>query len=438
MASASRSIPLRRAALRVVEELRAAGHIACFAGGCVRDELLDLEPTDYDVATDATPPRVEALFSRTQSVGASFGVVLVRIGGVSIEVATFRADGPYSDSRRPDAIRFSDPCSDAHRRDFTINALFLDPYGEGEPGDGSGDGASPIASGGAATIRKIPGGRVIDFVGGLDDLAKRVVRAVGDPDRRLAEDHLRALRAVRLVARLGFELDRDTGEAIRRHARELRGVSRERIGDEIRKMLLHPSRVVAAWTLQTLGLDEPVLGQPTRASAPTRLGRLPDEALYALCLAAWALDRGCVIESTQIKPLVLDWRRGLCLSNDERSQLGAILAGHAVLDRSWWSLGAAAQKRAAAAAWFEDALRLIAAENSEGFVRISRRVSELRATASGLKPNPVVSGDDLIRAGLKPGPDFRQLLDRVYDAQLEDRITTRAEGLELARELAGD
>src|SRR5690606_2867641 len=181
----------------IASTLRSHGHIAYFAGGCVRDALLGHPPTDYDIATDATPDRVQSLFDRTAAVGAHFGVVLVKRRGVTVEVATFRSEGPYSDQRRPDSVTFSDPESDAQRRDFTINALFLDPLAGGHQSDG---------------------GQVIDFVGGQRDLQQKVVRAVGDPDQRLAEDHLRALRAVRFAARLGFRLDEPTAEAIRRHA----------------------------------------------------------------------------------------------------------------------------------------------------------------------------------------------------------------------------
>src|SRR5690606_2366392 len=171
----------------IASTLRSHGHIAYFAGGCVRDALLGHPPTDYDIATDATPDRVQSLFDRTAAVGAHFGVVLVKRRGVTVEVATFRSEGPYSDQRRPDSVTFSDPESDARRRDFTINALFLDP---------------------------LAGDKVIDFVGGRQDLKAGVVRAVGDPEARLAEDHLRALRAVRFTARLGFRLDQATAKAI--------------------------------------------------------------------------------------------------------------------------------------------------------------------------------------------------------------------------------
>ncbi|MEK6703872.1 MAG: CCA tRNA nucleotidyltransferase, partial [Planctomycetota bacterium] len=250
--------PDRHAAVVVVRALQEAGHVAYFAGGCVRDELLGLTPSDYDVATDATPDRIASLFRRTAAVGASFGVMLVKEGQSVIEVATFRADGTYLDNRRPDSVRFSTPQDDARRRDFTVNALFLDPL----------------------DTQSGPGGRVIDHVGGLGDLARRVIRAVGDPDQRLGEDHLRALRAVRLSAKLGFSISPETAEAIARHTGELSGVSRERIGDEVRLMLGHPTRSIAIDLLQGLGLDAAVLGAPAGPSGrlTLRLAKLGPSA----------------------------------------------------------------------------------------------------------------------------------------------------------------
>jgi poly(A) polymerase len=217
--SGSGSSSARRAGEAIIRTLVQAGHAAYFAGGCVRDELLGLTPTDYDVATDATPDRISALFPRTSEVGAAFGVVLVKSGREVTEVATFRSEGAYSDRRRPDSVTFSNPAEDAKRRDYTVNALFLDPHAGGA---GSVEGAVVTSHGSH--------GRVIDFVGGLLDLERRVLRAVGDPDQRLAEDHLRALRAARLAAKLGFQIDPGTAQAIRQHASQLQGVSRERIG----------------------------------------------------------------------------------------------------------------------------------------------------------------------------------------------------------------
>ncbi|MCC6229558.1 MAG: CCA tRNA nucleotidyltransferase [Phycisphaerales bacterium] len=407
--------PGRRAAAEIIATLRNAGHIAYLAGGCVRDELLGRVPQDYDVATDATPPVLTKLFRKTSEVGASFGVVLVKVHGVVTEVATFRADGTYTDKRRPDEVRFSTPEDDAARRDFTVNALFLDP----------------------ADTSAGPHGRIIDFVGGLADLEKRVLRAVGDPEARLAEDHLRALRAVRLSAKLGFEIDGATRAAITRHARDLAGVSRERIGDEVRAMMSHPSRTGAVTTLDELELDAPVLREPHQTSPPRTLARLRPEASFGACLSAWALDRGLDVGTTDAHLLVSRWRIALCLSNDERTSLSNILQTIPTIERAWTDLGTAARKRLASASVFSDALDLVSVRNSGHADRVLDDVEVLRATTSGLSPRPLISGDDLIGLGLSPGPGFKVLLDALYDAQLEDRIASREAALALALELAG-
>lgn len=407
----------RVAALEIVGALRGAGHEAYFAGGCVRDELLGLQPEDFDVATSARPESVRELFRSVSEVGASFGVMLVRLRNTTTEVATFREEAGYSDSRRPDAVRFSTAEADARRRDFTINALFLDPLDTSER----------------------PQGRVIDFVKGVDDLSARLIRAVGRPEDRLAEDHLRALRAVRLASRLGFEIDPDTNAAIREHAFELRGVSRERIGDEMRKMLTHRSRAVAAARLQELGLDAPALDEPPTRPALTALHGLPHDAPFPGALAAWAIDRlqargqaDATHLQTQAPTVATRLRRALCLSNDETTALRATLEGVARLDGRWLSEGVASQKRAAASGWFRSALDIIAARSPAAIPPIRARLADLAASASGIAPAPLVTGDDLIAAGLVPGPMYKRTLDAVYDAQLEGLVSTREEALALA------
>jgi hypothetical protein len=405
----------RLAALGIVRQLHDQGHVAYFAGGCVRDELLGLEPTDYDVATDARPQRVTELFDRTAEVGASFGVVLVRTGGATIEVATFRADGPYTDSRRPDAVTFADPRSDAHRRDFTINALFLDP----------------LAAEDAPSIH----GHVIDYVGGMADVSARIVRAVGDPGARLREDHLRALRAVRLASRLGFEIEAETGAAIARDARALVGVSRERIGDEIRRMMAHRSRAVAIARLEQLGLDGPVLGNARGSDgALDTLEAMAPDAPVPTSLGAWAIDRGLALEPEAIGVLVNAWRSALCLSNEARDDMLGALTILARL-REWPSLGVASRKRIGASRGFDQALLLLKATDPGAHGVVERDLAELGASHGGLAPAPLLRGEDLIAHGLKPGPDFGRILDSVYDAQLEGRVVDRSEAMELARSL---
>src|SRR3954452_11273316 len=205
----------REDAEAVVRRLRDAGHVAYFAGGCVRDELLGLTPKDYDVATDAPPTRVRQLFNNTQAVGAAFGVILVRRGGSQIEVATFRAEGAYLDGRRPSEVTFTTAEQDAQRRDFTINGLFHDPIEH----------------------------KVIDYVGGQEDLRAKTLRAIGEPNHRFEEDHLRLLRAVRFAARFELTIDSVTADAIRRHAQHLQRITPERNAEELRLMLTSQTRI---------------------------------------------------------------------------------------------------------------------------------------------------------------------------------------------------
>lgn len=413
------------AALWIVRSLRDAGHIAYFAGGCVRDELLGLEPQDYDIATDATPTRIADLFPRSNQVGAAFGVMLVSRAGSIVEVATFRADGLYSDKRRPDTVTFSDPVADAQRRDFTVNALFMDPLSPG------GEVAPGIRASGA----------VIDHVGGAADLQARVLRAVGDPDKRLEEDHLRALRAARLAAKLGFTIDPGTAAAIRRHASQLAGVSRERVGQELQKMLAHPQRARATSLIVELGMDLPILGPAFGPVTPREiatgiLGSLPPGAAYTTALAAWALERGLPESAPAIAAAAASWRDSLCLSNDHKSLFEATLRDFAMLRGTWAGLGVAPQKRAAVAPGFGPALEILTARDPAAAQAVQARLRQLAQTPSGLAPAPLITGEDLIAAGLSPGPRFKSILARVYDAQLEDQARTPAEALALAKALA--
>jgi poly(A) polymerase len=446
----------RAAAIAILQTLRKAGHAAFLAGGCVRDELLGLAPTDYDIATDATPDRIRALFRRTNEVGAAFGVVLVTLGPseglpeqATVEVATFRSEGPYSDRRRPDSVSFSDPRADAARRDFTINALFLDPIPASLPPATEGlsrGGISGRAGIPPAFLQSTPSGLVIDFIGGLPDLSRRLIRAVGDPDARLAEDHLRALRAVRLAARLGFEIDLATAGAIHAHARHLAGVSRERIGEEVRKMFTDPGRARAVSLIHRLGLDHPVLTELPRPRAtgdppatppwlPPSLSAL-QEPDYPTALAAWALDRGLTPNPSTIPPVVSRYRAALCLSNDETDTLRDALIALAALETEWDSLPLPRQKRLAGGhPGFSRGLRLLQTRDPAKAQAVRHRLDQLAQTPSGLAPPPLLTGDHLVAAGFSPGPGFKALLDRVYDAQLEDRISTPAQALELARSL---
>lgn len=423
-------------AVRIVQTLRDRGFVAYLAGGCVRDLLLGLRPADYDVATSATPDEVLELFEDAHAVGKAFGVVLVRFGrgvlgelggrpspAASVEVATFRREGVYSDSRRPDRVEFCGPEDDAKRRDFTINALFLDPLDEG-----------PLER------------RVIDTVGGLDDLRAGVIRAVGDPASRLREDHLRALRAVRFAARLGFTIDQGTAQAITEQASNLRGVSEERIGDELRRMLGEnrpvPSRRQAIELLEGLGLADAILGVPRHSGwNPSKgpvLAHLESKTRFGAVLAAWIHDREGLAEMSSEKAtsvigdMAIPLRRALKLSNEESSAFRAAGEGLAILEPGWSEATIANRKRWASADWFEDSMILVAGRTPALHKEIGEDLAALIKDGIGLAPEPWVSGDDLIASGLSPGPVFRIRLELAYDAQLDGRARTRNEALQIA------
>ncbi len=229
---------MEKAARKVIARLRENGHIAYFAGGCVRDMVRGLTPKDYDVVTDARPEAVQTLFPRTFAVGAHFGVIIVLENGFQFEVATFRSDDAYIDGRHPSAVHFSSPEEDAQRRDFTINGMFYDPVAE----------------------------EVIDLVGGQADIAAKLVRAIGDPAKRFAEDRLRMLRAVRFAAVLDYQIDKQTWEALVANASSINQISAERIRDELVSIFHSPNRV-RGWDLLR---RRRVRTHPTDAAATSR------------------------------------------------------------------------------------------------------------------------------------------------------------------------
>jgi poly(A) polymerase len=410
-------------AIAVVRRLREAGHVAYFAGGCVRDELLGLRPGDYDVATDAPPQRVQELFRNAQAVGAAFGVILVRRGGSQVEVATFRADLAYRDGRRPEGIRFTTAEEDAKRRDFTINGLFLDPLT----------------------------GEVIDYVGGRADLEAKVLRAIGNPDERFAEDHLRLLRAVRFAARFDLSVDPATDDAIARHAPHLARISPERIAEELRLMLMPPTRA-RAWTMlrryaldavifRFLRLPDAPAHPDVAAGRPTLFDRVAagSPVPFGLALAAAAVDRVLATLSdlsgwpdVSARQSVKAARQALRISNDESDEMEGTLHGLAQL------IGDAAPtvarlKRFLArptAPLTRALLAALPAELAANRAELEQRLTELERT--DYAPPPLITGDDLTAAGLAPGPLFKRVLDAVYDAQLEDRVKSKQEALRMA------
>lgn len=388
-------------AVSIVRKLVAAGHQALLAGGCVRDLLLGSPPHDYDVATDAPPEVVCQLFPATRLVGAQFGVVLVRRQGRWIEVATFRTDGPYRDGRRPAQVTFCGPEEDARRRDFTVNGMFLDP------------------------LR----GEVIDYVDGHADLQARLVRAIGDPAARFAEDHLRLLRAVRFAARLGFDIEPATLAAIQGHAATLGAVAAERVREELEKMLQHPGRRQALALLERAGLL-PYLwrGATWRAeqvaAADALLARLAEPISFELAFAALTADRS-VAEVRAIG-------QALTFSTNQRETVAWLVEHQADLDEPEAASPAYLKRRMAHPAF--DALRRLAHARYAAMSDGPRRAAVLEARLAAIPPEaaqppPLVTGDDLAARGVPPGPIYKQILDALYEQQLNEVLRGRGDAL---------
>ncbi len=416
----------RQFAVDVVRTLHEAGYTALWAGGCVRDFLLGRIPNDYDVATDARPDAVRQLFGqrRTVPVGAAFGVILVRgpKGAGDVEVATFRTEGPYADGRRPVHVAFATAQEDARRRDFTINGMFYDPIAQ----------------------------RVLDYVGGEQDLSAGIVRAIGNPADRMREDKLRMLRAVRFAAGMEFQMDQATAQAVRGMAREILIVSAERIAQELRLMLTDRHRKRAVELCADLNLLEqilpeiaPLLAMSSGATASADW----EQTLAALALlekpslelaAAVLLARVPVARPGERDPAVRAIAKRLRLSNDETDRIAWLVAHqgdlHAAPD-----LPTAALKRLLAREEIGELIslnraRLLAASADLHPVLFCEEY--LRAhTPEEINPLPLLTGDDLVAQGWSPGPQFREVLDAVRDAQLSGEISTRAEAMALAARL---
>jgi poly(A) polymerase len=399
-------------ALEIVLQLRAAGHIALFAGGCVRDSLLGREAKDYDIATTARPEQVRKLFGhrRTLAVGASFGVIMVLApqGGGQVEVATFRTEGPYLDGRRPESVAFCTPEEDARRRDFTINGMFFDPVKQ----------------------------RVLDFVSGEQDLNAKIVRAIGNPHERFREDKLRMLRAVRFTATLGFSLDPETADAIRAMASDLIVVSSERIAQELKKMLLDPHRRRAIQLTEDVELIRvifPELDSVRRQSEWTIILQGLEELRHPTFELAMAL----LLKElrTQPNPRAICLR--LRLSNDETDRITWLVAHQSDLDNAP-TLSLAKLKQILAHRYRDDLLEMhrvqqVATSSPLGSYQFC--VEFLRDTPPEvLDPVPFVTGDDLIAMGFKPGPRFKSILDTTRIAQLNLELLSRDEALDRVKQ----
>jgi poly(A) polymerase len=436
----------REFAISVVERLRSAGHQALWAGGCVRDEQLGQKPKDYDIATDAEPHQVRKLFKRNVPVGAQFGVIKVlgprtpEEGQLEVEVATFRADVSYSDGRHPDNVRFSDAREDALRRDFTINGMFFDPIGN----------------------------QLIDYVGGQGDLQTRVLRAIGDPFARFAEDKLRLLRAVRMATRFDLAIEPTTLAAMKEMAGQITVVSAERIAEELRGLLTHPRRAQAVRLMDETGLIEPILPEllPMKGlpqgppAAPTgdlwdhvlRVLELIDEdASFPLALATLLHDVGkpLTLGRTPEKYTFHDHENvgrdmtdkiaeRLRLSNFERDRAAWLVEKHIYLCGAR-QMRQSRLKMILAHSGIRELLSLHRAD-ARAWGRSTDHVEYCEAklrewTPADLNPPPILSGYDLQRHGLKPSPQYKQLLDAVREAQLDGTVTSKKDALDLVDRL---
>lgn len=424
-------------AVGIARRLHEAGYEALFAGGCVRDRLLQREPKDYDIATNATPAQVLALYPKSNEVGAHFGVMLVKQHGHVIEIATFRTDGSYSDGRRPDHVVFATAQEDAQRRDFTINGLFENPN--------TGD--------------------IIDYVGGQEDLKAGVIRAIGDASLRFQEDSLRLMRAVRFACSLGFAMEEKTANAIRKHAHLLARIAPERIREELNRMLLHPSRARSFQLLADMGLfaqfwpevmaligcEQPPEWHPEGdVFVHTRimLEMLEPDAPLELALAVLLHDIAKPPTQT------FDAEAGGRIRFNGHDALGAEMAA-AMLRRLRYSndiidavvpmvarhmqfmnvqqMRTAKLKRFMSAPHFSEELELhrVDCASSNGFTDNLEYLIEKREEFANepLIPAPLVTGRDLIHAGFKPGPLFSEILETIQVEQLEGRLLTREEAL---------
>ena len=444
---------LKDFATSIVHTLRQRGFQAYLVGGCVRDLLLKREPKDYDVATNATPEEVMSIFPETYAVGAQFGVVLVpapegdiasniSAEGAShpraVEVATFRSDIGYSDGRHPDEVRFSqDAREDVARRDFTINGMLLDPVS----------------------------GEVLDFVGGRKDLEAGIIRTIGDPELRFAEDKLRMLRAVRFAARFGYSIAPATFRAIKAMAAQTEVVSRERVRDELTRMLTEGRGRQAFLLLDESGLLAHVLPEISAMKGVAQppefhpegdvfvhtlllLENLPQPCPPTLAWGALLHDVGKpptfrVAERIRFDnhvevgvKMAEEICRRLRFSTDDAEQILALVDNHMRFSHAT-RMSQSTLKKFLRMPRFDEHLALHRADCLGSHRNLSTydfiRQKQAEIPVETMRPTPLVTGDDLIAAGHAPGPRFREILSAVEDAQLEGRLASRDDALEFVR-----
>lgn len=423
----------KKLALEIVRALRKNGHTAYFVGGCVRDLLLKKKPKDFDIATDALPETVKSIFPKTVPVGAQFGVMLVVQDGQPFEVATFRADKGYRDSRRPTGVRFTNAREDALRRDFTVNGLFYDPLSR----------------------------ETLDWVGGRKDLRRKIIRAIGDPRRRFTEDKLRMLRAVRFAGALGFKIESKTLAAIKRQAKGISRISQERIRDELVKMFTGPRPALALTLLDKTGLLKEVLPEVHRMKGVSQPRAFHPEGdvfvhtkllLKRLKAAPTVLAFGCLLHDVgkpatfkradrirfnghdrvgaRIAERILERLR---FSNELKEKITACVEGH-MRFKDVKAMRESTLKRFFQRDTFETELEQHRLDclASHGDLSNWRFLKEKlkKLTRAQIKPEPLVNGHDLLKLGFAEGPLIGKILKSVEEAQLEGNLTAKEQALE--------
>ncbi len=432
----------REQAERICARLRDAGYQALFNGGCVRDIILGREPSDYDVSTDARPERVQQLFPGSIPVGAQFGVVIVVKDGVQVEVATFRSDIGSADGRHPVRVEFSNsPDEDVRRRDFTINGLLMDPRD----------------------------GNVLDFVGGQADIKARIVRAIGEPELRFVEDKLRMLRAVRFAARFDYSIEPRTFAAIRKLASQIEQVSKERVRDELSRMLTEGAARRAFELLDETGLLREVLPEVARMKGvqqPAQFHPEGDVWTHTLLMieklpagAPRTLAWGVLLHDVGKPPtfrapagpsdrirfddhvevgvrITEEICRRLRFSNEDTEQIVSLVANH-MRFKDVPNMRDSTRKRFARLPHFEQHLELHRLDclSSHGSLSSYDFVRGFLAETppEAVHPARLVTGEDLKNMGFQPGPQFKEILSAVEDAQLEGKIASRREALDFVR-----
>ncbi|MGA2172500.1 MAG: CCA tRNA nucleotidyltransferase [Sedimentisphaerales bacterium] len=380
----------KQAAVQIVRRLRGAGFKALLAGGCVRDMLLRRRPNDYDVATDAKPADVMKLYRRTLKVGAKFGVVVVLIDKIQVEVATFRTESNYADGRHPSKVRFASAREDAARRDFTINAMFYDPVAR----------------------------KVIDYYQGQADLKNKIIRTVGKPAERFGEDYLRMLRAVRFSTQLGFAIEPKTRKAIYNQAKNITKISGERIAAELEGILVGPNRAKGVELLIETGLAGFIFSGCSCSCAgfTTRLFTyLPAKIDFALGLAALfaSFETQYALEKCEMLKLSRNQNKHIKFLLDNRGKLLG-------------DLSLAELKLLLSEPYFGDlfelqkALQKAEKQGIGRLIKLRRRINQLKGVE--LRPRPLLNGHDLMALGAVPGPSLGQLAKEMYIAQLEGKL----------------